>query len=94
MFFVYCTQLLAIYFADEAMEALKEIGIEEYSFRTGELWAYVGQKRKGHGEQIAIHRSYDNVLLETGICLGKNVLPFEYQGALIMTPISCRTLCE
>ncbi|XP_032239903.1 uncharacterized protein LOC5514394 isoform X2 [Nematostella vectensis] len=59
---------------DDAQEAFRELGVENFNFKTGQMWGFVGQKKKDHiGEQIAIHRNYDHMALEAGVNLGRVV---------------------
>ena len=49
---------------------LKDLGIEDYSFKTGELWTYCGYKKRDGAVKIALHQGFDAVELVTGLNLG------------------------
>ena len=74
-------------FPEELTEALLELGIENAEFREGELWVYFGQKKKGNGEQLAIHRGCGQVSLQTTLWLGRwKRLVIALQGKLFRLP--------
>ena len=49
---------------------LKDLGIEDYNFKTGELWTYCGYKKRDGAVKIALHQGFDAVELITGLNLG------------------------
>ena len=51
---------------------LKDIGIEEYNFKTGELWTYCGYKKRDGPVPISLHQGFDVVELFTTLSLGEN----------------------
>ena len=53
--------------------SLKDIGIEDYNFKTGELWTFCGYKRRDGAVQISLQRGFDVVELSTTLSLGKNL---------------------
>ena len=60
-------------FSDKARLSLKDIGIEDYNFKTGELWTFCGYKRRDGAVQISLQRGFDVVELSTTLSLGKNL---------------------
>lgn len=58
---------------DKARLSLKDIGIEDYNFKTGELWTFCGYKRRDGAVQISLQRGFDVVELSTTLSLGKNL---------------------
>lgn len=60
-------------FSDKARLSLKDIGIEDYNFKTGELWNFCGYKRRDGAVQISLQRGFDVVELSTTLSLGKNL---------------------
>ena len=60
-------------FSDKARLSLKDIGIEDYNFKTGELWTFCGYKRRDRAVQISLQRGFDVVELSTTLSLGKNL---------------------
>lgn len=53
------------YMTDKARLSLKDIGIEDYNFKTGELWTFCGYKRRDGAVQISLQRGFDVVELST-----------------------------
>ena len=49
---------------------LRDLGIEDYSFKTGELWTYCGYKKRDGAVKIALHQGFDAVELVTSLNLG------------------------
>ena len=49
---------------------LKDLGIEDYNFKTGELWTYCGYKKRDGAVKIALHQGFDAVELVTSLNLG------------------------
>ena len=49
---------------------LKDLGIEDYSFKTGELWTYCGYKKRDGAVKIALRQGFDAVELVTDLNLG------------------------
>ena len=60
-------------FSDKARLSLKDIGIEDYNFKTGELWTFCGYKRRDGAVQVSLQRGFDVVELSTTLSLGKNL---------------------
>lgn len=69
---LHCTStLLNINFSTaDAKLHLKDLGIEDYNFKTGELWTYCGYKKRDGAVKIALHQGFDAVELVTGLNLG------------------------
>lgn len=67
-----CTlTLLCVNFSSaDAKVHLKDLGIEDYNFKTGELWTYCGYKKRDGAVKIALHRGFDAVELVTSLNLG------------------------
>ena len=49
---------------------LRDLGIEDYNFKTGELWTYCGYKKRDGAVKIALHQGFDAVELVTSLNLG------------------------
>jgi len=49
---------------------LKDLGIEDCNFKTGELWTYCGYKKRDGAVKIALHQGFDAVELVTSLNLG------------------------
>lgn len=62
---------MTVFFStDQAKLCLKDLGIEDYNFKTGELWTYCGYKRRDGAVQVALHQGFDVVELVTLLNLG------------------------
>lgn len=55
---------------DKAKSCLKDIGIEDYNFKTGELWTYCGYKKRDGAVKVALCQGFDAVELATALNLG------------------------
>ncbi|KAL9951460.1 hypothetical protein ACROYT_G044123 [Oculina patagonica] len=58
------------YMSDKAKLCLKDLGIEDYNFKTGELWTYCGYKKRDIAVQVALQKGFDAVELVTSLNLG------------------------
>ena len=57
---------------DKAKLVLKDVGIEDYHYKTGELWAFSGYKKRGEGAPASFLQGFDAVELDTTLNLGLN----------------------
>ena len=63
--------LLCVNFSTaDAKLHLRDLGIEDYNFKTGELWTYCGYKKRDGAVKIALHQGFDAVELVTSLNLG------------------------
>lgn len=58
------------FLSDKAKLCLKDVGIEDYDFKTGELWSFSGYKNRDKGMPVAFLQGFDVVELETSLNLG------------------------
>ena len=84
--------ILCFILSDQAKACLSGIGLENYDFKTGELWAFCSYKKRDEGEQISLARGFDAVELEASIKLGDIDVQFvSYASAsTICTSLSWR----
>lgn len=50
---------------------LKDVGLEECDFKTGELWSLCGYKNRDKGTAVAFLQGYDVAQLDTSLNLGR-----------------------
>ena len=65
---IYC--LYSFQILDKAKLSLKDVGIEDYNFKTGELWSFSGYKKREKGAPVAFLQGFDAVELDTTLNLG------------------------
>ncbi|XP_067026328.1 uncharacterized protein [Acropora muricata] len=58
------------FLSDKAKMCLKDVGLEECDFKTGELWSLCGYKNRDKGTAVAFLQGYDVAQLDTSLNLG------------------------
>ncbi|XP_015759661.1 PREDICTED: uncharacterized protein LOC107338925, partial [Acropora digitifera] len=58
------------FLSDKAKICLKDVGLEECDFKTGELWSLCGYKNRDKGTAVAFLQGYDVAQLDTSLNLG------------------------
>ena len=51
---------------------LKDVGLQDCDFKTGELWAFAGYKKSDEGVAVGFLQGFDIVELDTELNLGWN----------------------
>ena len=58
--------------ADKAKLSLKDVGLQDCDFKTGELWGFAGYKKSDEGVAVGFLQGFDIVELDTELNLGWN----------------------
>lgn len=56
--------------ADKAKLSLKDVGLQDCDFKTGELWGFAGYKKRDEGVAVGFLQGFDIVELDTELNLG------------------------
>ena len=56
--------------ADKAKLSLKDVGLQDCDFKTGELWGFAGYKKRDEGVAVGFLQGFDTVELDTELNLG------------------------
>lgn len=72
--------------ADKAKLSLKDVGLQDCDFKTGELWGFVGYKKRDEGVAVGFLQGFDTVELDTELNLGWN---FKSRHQLMKYCICC-----
>jgi len=59
--------------ADKAKLSLKDIGLQDCDFKTGELWGFAGYKKRDEGVAVGFLQGFDIVELDPELNLGGNL---------------------
>ena len=64
---------MSFWFADDAKNALADLGLTGYEYGTGELWVFYGQKRGGEESfgKVQFQHGYDDAELKLEVPQGK-----------------------
>ena len=71
--------------------SLKDVGIEDYDFKTGELWSFSGYKKREKGAPVAFLQGFDAVELDTTLNLGTKLIHYLlfYIHILVLYVFTC-----
>ena len=50
--------------------SLKDVGLQDCDFKTGELWGFAGHKKRDEGVAVGFLQGFDIVELDTELNLG------------------------
>ena len=66
--------------------SLKDVGLQDCDFKTGELWGFAGYKKRDEGVAVGFLQGFDIVELDTELNLGWN---FKTHRQLLKYYICC-----